>query len=332
MEIPFNLAYKRYYKIIEEARLLNRVKLTRDHPDYEYFENHHVIPDALGGSNSWRNMVLLTPEEHYICHSLLPDFCEGESKYKMLVAWVLMNGNLNEDLVSLKIIGSEKYGHLRREYQIYLAGPNGPRVKAVYKIDITSGKILKRFYSMTEASYEEKIHIENISECCSGKIRTAGGFIWRLVENFELIEVLETIEKIKNSNTGNPKEVYKLDRDTGKVLEKYKSIESASYANNALRISACCWGVDKTSGNYIWCFVLDYTKEKAKLLVKRAQEDLRGNPKKVLKIDRVTDQILKIYNSMTEASLDNIGISISSISMCCSGKTTRAGDFKWAII
>ncbi len=65
----FNESYNEYYKIIEEARLLNRVKLNRDQPDYEYFENHHVIPDALGGSNSWRNMVLLTPEEHYLSQS-----------------------------------------------------------------------------------------------------------------------------------------------------------------------------------------------------------------------------------------------------------------------
>ncbi len=325
MQSIFNNSYFEYYRIIEEARTLIRAKLNRDHSDYEYFEEHHVIPRSLGGSNSWRNLVLLTPEEHYVCHSLLPDFCEGEAKYKMLVAWILMNGNIN-------VIGFEKYGSLRREYQLFLAGPDGPRVKAVYKIDITSGKILKTFHSLTEASIKENICIENISKCCSGKVRTAGGFIWRLVENFELLEILEVIEKIKNPDTGNPKEVYKIDRNTGKVLEKYKSIGTASKANNALRVSACCWGIDKTSGNYIWCFVSDYTKEKIKELVKLAQEDLRGNPKKVLKIDRTTNQILKIYNSMTLASLDNPGISISSISMCCSGNTTRAGDFKWATI
>lgn len=36
-----------------------------------YKERHHVIPKCMGGSNDKENIVLLTPEEHYVAHQLL---------------------------------------------------------------------------------------------------------------------------------------------------------------------------------------------------------------------------------------------------------------------
>jgi len=109
MNSKFNESYQRYFEIIEKARLLNRSK-----NNGEYFENHHIIPNALGGYNTKKNLVLLTPEEHYICHSLLPDFCEGESKAKMIFAWNLLNNT--REINGLEIIGSIKYGELKRKF------------------------------------------------------------------------------------------------------------------------------------------------------------------------------------------------------------------------
>ncbi len=118
MQSIFNDSYKEYYKIIEEVQTLNRVKIKdRDRKDYVYYEEHHVIPKSLGGSNKKSNLVLLTPEEHYICHSLLPDFCDGPSKYKMLRAWCLLNdtsGAIEGD----ELIGSKKYGELKQRYSV----------------------------------------------------------------------------------------------------------------------------------------------------------------------------------------------------------------------
>lgn len=53
------------------ARLIERAK-TREWKRGElYFEEHHVIPRCLGGSDEDRNLVKLTPEEHFIAHELL---------------------------------------------------------------------------------------------------------------------------------------------------------------------------------------------------------------------------------------------------------------------
>lgn len=37
----------------------------------EWGEKHHVFPVCMGGSNEPSNMVLLSPEEHYVAHKLL---------------------------------------------------------------------------------------------------------------------------------------------------------------------------------------------------------------------------------------------------------------------
>jgi hypothetical protein len=64
--------YQKIYKnLVNNARSQNRVKLNKDNPQYIYYENHHILPKCLGGSNEKENLVLLTSKEHFICHKLL---------------------------------------------------------------------------------------------------------------------------------------------------------------------------------------------------------------------------------------------------------------------
>lgn len=44
------------------------------------------------------------------------------------------------------------------------------------------GELIRVWDSMTEAERETGIHHNNISKCCSGERKTAGGFIWRIRE------------------------------------------------------------------------------------------------------------------------------------------------------
>lgn len=54
-----------YDKIILKASKLLRIK------NEIYYEKHHIIPKCLGGTDEEKNLVLLTPKEHFICHKLL---------------------------------------------------------------------------------------------------------------------------------------------------------------------------------------------------------------------------------------------------------------------
>lgn len=70
--------YTRYYTLLTD-RAKGRT-LT------EYTEQHHIIPQSLGGSDDKENLVDLTAREHFICHWLLIKMTEGEDRSKMLYA------------------------------------------------------------------------------------------------------------------------------------------------------------------------------------------------------------------------------------------------------
>lgn len=45
-----------------------------------YFENHHILPKCLGGSNDQKNLVKVTAKEHYVLHHLLTKIYPNNSK------------------------------------------------------------------------------------------------------------------------------------------------------------------------------------------------------------------------------------------------------------
>jgi len=62
---------KVYDAIIQKAKSENRIKLQKNQEGYVYYENHHILPKCLGGSNDEENLVLLIAKEHFVCHKLL---------------------------------------------------------------------------------------------------------------------------------------------------------------------------------------------------------------------------------------------------------------------
>ena len=40
-------------------------------------------------------------------------------------------------------------------------------------------KISEKFHSMNQAKRKTNIDVSSISRCCKGKVKTAGGFIWK---------------------------------------------------------------------------------------------------------------------------------------------------------
>ena len=62
---------KIYESIIQKSVLAKRYRVKKDDKNYVYYENHHIIPRCLLGTDKKENLVLLTPKEHYVCHKLL---------------------------------------------------------------------------------------------------------------------------------------------------------------------------------------------------------------------------------------------------------------------
>ena len=66
---------KIYTQLIERARSENRMKGCGI-----YFEQHHIVPKCLNGSNNKTNLVLLTAREHYVAHKLLCEIYPEKTK------------------------------------------------------------------------------------------------------------------------------------------------------------------------------------------------------------------------------------------------------------
>lgn len=82
MNIFIDNKYTRwYFAIIDKAKTCTPLK---------FYENHHIIPKSLGGSNQNENLVKLTYRQHFICHLLLTKMTVGKSKYQMIRAMYYM--------------------------------------------------------------------------------------------------------------------------------------------------------------------------------------------------------------------------------------------------
>ena len=82
-----------------------------------YTEKHHILPESLGGLDTYENLTILTAREHFICHWLLTKiYKDGDAHWKMLNAIRIMRAeNKNQQRYFTKIT-SRVYGNLKEEY------------------------------------------------------------------------------------------------------------------------------------------------------------------------------------------------------------------------
>lgn len=101
--------YKRIYNSLVE-RAEGRKKLKRENKDYVYYERHHIIPVCMGGTNDKTNLVLLTPEEHWVAHLLLVKIYPGnKSLIFACQAMSMTGGNTSRQT-------NKMFGWIRKKY------------------------------------------------------------------------------------------------------------------------------------------------------------------------------------------------------------------------
>ena len=114
------------------------------------------------------------------------------------------------------------------------------------------GNFIKEYKTITEASNITNVHLGNIGSCCSGKVKTAGGFIW----SFKKLGKNEIKKRILNKYTNHySKDVYQYNMDNN-FIKKYESIKNAMNETNihSGNISKCCSGKVKTAGGFKWFY------------------------------------------------------------------------------
>jgi len=77
---------KLYYQIIDRSKKRNHTK-----QKFDGYQTHHIIPRCFGGTDDPHNLVVLSYKEHRVCHRLLINMTERDSKYRMMYAYKLFN-------------------------------------------------------------------------------------------------------------------------------------------------------------------------------------------------------------------------------------------------
>lgn len=149
----------------------------------------------------------------------------------------------------------------------------------------------------------------NVSHCCRGEIKTAGGFIWRYKDEFFDLGLDNLIsEKLKSVNQ------YDL---LGNYIKTYISISQAEKENNTTNIASCLSGKYKSSGGFIWKYSGD------KILNSYKNEKI----KKVIQYD-LSENYIKEFNSIAEAAKLTNSDS-SRICSCCNNRIKSSNGYKW---
>ena len=255
---------KIYEKIVSYAKMQNRKK-TKVGPIYE---NHHIIPKSVGGSNDKNNLVLLTPKEHYICHKLLVEIYKKTQYHnKMYYAmWCLINGSGNQERYSPS---SRVYNNFRIQLRKIGIPERLDNRKPIHQFKL-NGEFIERYNSVKDASKKTNINSSSIENCGRGLSKSSGGFIWRyekdIKKNEEITPVIYKKPGRKLGSTPwnkNKKIPIGCLKHTKKVLQYslngvlIKKWDCILVASNKLNISRggienCVTGKAKSSGGFIW--------------------------------------------------------------------------------
>jgi hypothetical protein len=169
------------------------------------------------------------------------------------------NGNTKDNRVcNLEWLSrSEQNKHAEKE------GLTNHFSRRVYQVSL-AGKFIKKYKSIQEASEHTGIGYDSIQHNCSGKLRTAGGFVWFYEENYKKGQGIRPYGHCKQV------EQYSLD---GNFIRTFESVSAAAKYMEVCNssIATACRKESKSKG-YIW----KYSKEKETGDKERLQKEVEN--------------------------------------------------------
>ncbi len=244
-----------------------------------------------------------------------------------------MNGvQIGKKVCTAELLGSKKYGELKREYSISITEGNSHLSKKLYQVDVISGEITKKWLSISAASNATGIDRSGISMCATEKIQTFKNSIWIYPENYTKERKNKIINQDylqKGGNHHHAKSIYKVDICTAEILEEWSCITDAAKSLGVTPegISQCVTKVSKTQNGVTWVAVEDYTIERKKEII-ITNRDWQGS-KLVGKINIKSGEI-DLYKGAAAAARINNLTQTNVSNRCRKGKEIH-GD-KWIYI
>jgi hypothetical protein len=209
--------YTKYYTLITN-RAKNRTL-------QGYTERHHIIPQAMGGSNNKDNLVNLTAREHFICHWLLVKMTDGDARGKMIYALRGMNASNEYQERYSSYITARVY----EKYRIEHSNVHSTTMKG--RTPVNKGRAM---------SEEQKALLRERAKAnhASGKVYSEESQKKRIVKVTGLKRTAETKLKLSKALKGRPKgpmsDEQKLKRSITMTGQKKKQGHSDNVRNAVL--------------------------------------------------------------------------------------------------
>lgn len=215
----------------------------------------------------------------------------------------------------------EKYQRIEPKVEPYSAPLHG-FAKGVVQLSPDGKYLIKKFNSVKEAASSLGKETGHISSACLGNRETAYGFKWVFDEEFsDNLPILDiTLVETKDHS----KKVAQYDLN-GNFIRIFKSTAEASRSTGIEQpnISTVARGLRSYAGKFQWAYLVnnEYPNKEKVVIVDNSN-------KRVLQIDKLTKEIIKIHNSVSEASI-SVGGHQSNISGCINGRKKTAYGYLW---
>lgn len=230
---------KVYNNLIQKSQAKNRCKSKKT-----YYEEHHIIPKCLGGTNEKSNLVLLTSREHFIAHLLL--HYSYPNNNKLFFAINMMCNGCNRVRNSNKYktaISSRMFEYLKLEMSKRTSGDNhyirkNPEIK-----NKISSKLKGHIVS---ADTRNKISIGNQNKIPWNKGKLTGPMSVETKARMSIAKIgksngpmsIEQKRKLKDiqlAQSSSAKKINQIDKN-GNIVATFKSIKEARSITGYSRI------------------------------------------------------------------------------------------------
>lgn len=133
---------------------------------------------------------------------------------------------------------------------------------------------------------------------------------------------LKIKESIRNHYDSILKKINQYDLDGNFIKKWISSVEASKelkIANSSINL--VCKGLRNKAGGFIWRY------EDDDRIVEKYVKPVNYNEKKIIQLT-VDDVVIKTYNSVKQASIEN-QILNTSINNCLKGRSNQSGGYKW---
>lgn len=208
------------------------------------------IGQSIDIEKRWSTHIsILNQNNHYNAHLQNAWNKYGSENFKFSIVEECKQFELNDR----EIYWIDKYDSFINGYNLTHGGGNTEAFsKSVIQFDM-NGKELNRYFSISEAETTTGINYSMISECCSNKRKTAGGYIWQYENDFVSIPSW-------HFQSRKFREICQIN-DDGKIINTFSSSAEAKRVTGICDTSIirCCRGTLQSAGGYKWRYLNDLT-------------------------------------------------------------------------